>query len=86
MNEQILIRYLGLGWIDAHHPWSQAGRCFKPDECFNHLTNVAIPLASELDMPFEPPATLPQSPDLPVIWMKASIDLKNGSCYADKVM
>ena len=22
VKEQILIRYLGLGWEDAHHPWS----------------------------------------------------------------
>ncbi len=23
VKEKILIRYLGLGWPDAHHPWSR---------------------------------------------------------------
>ena len=23
IKEQILIRYLGLGWVEAHHPWSK---------------------------------------------------------------
>ena len=44
VKEQILIRYLGLGWEKAHHPQSQAGRTFTPDELFLQLINVVIPL------------------------------------------
>ena len=29
VKEQILIRYLGLGWEDAHHPWSSQGVVFN---------------------------------------------------------
>ena len=25
VKEQILIRYLGLGWVEAHHNWSSKG-------------------------------------------------------------
>ena len=25
LKEQILIRYVGLGWEEAHHPWSKGG-------------------------------------------------------------
>ena len=28
VKEQILIRYLGLGWEDAHHPWSSEGHTY----------------------------------------------------------
>ena len=86
VKEQILIRYLGLGWEKAHHPWSQAGKSFTPSELFQHLINVVIPLAEKLEVPSEPPLTLPAPPDLPVIGTKASIDMTTGSFYADKLM
>ena len=29
MKDQIIIRALGLGWDDWHHPWSASGHEFK---------------------------------------------------------
>jgi len=85
VKEQILIRYLGLGWVDAHHPWSRAGRTFTPDKLFDHLVGVIIPLASKLDVPAKPPTSLPAPPDLPVLGTKANIDLTKGSHYASRI-
>ena len=86
VKEQILIRSLGLGWGKAHHPLSQAGRTFTHDELFHHLINVVISFAGKLDVPSEPPLSLPAPPDLPVIGTKALIHMKTGSYYAEKVM
>ena len=42
VKEQILIRYLGLGWTAAHHPWLSNGQQFKSCESFKHLVEVVI--------------------------------------------
>ena len=64
VKEQILIRYLGLGWAKAHHPWSRDGETFTSDTLFKHLLNVVIPLRNELDVPPEPPLNVPDLPDV----------------------
>jgi len=61
VKEQILIRYLGLGWSAAHHPWSTSGREFSSNELLEHLVNVVIPLAKELEVP---PVALPAPPEM----------------------
>lgn len=58
--KQILIQYLGLGWIDAHHPWSQEGKVFSSNQLLYHLISVMIPLESKLDFPDEPTINLPK--------------------------
>lgn len=63
VKEQILIRYLGLGWVDAHHPWSKDEVTFKSRHLFNHLINVVIPLAETNEVPAEPPLSLPTPPE-----------------------
>ena len=57
VKEQILIYYLGRGWSEAHHPWSQSGKYFTPNELFI-LVSIVISLADKLPVPSEPPATL----------------------------
>ena len=32
VKDQILIRYLGLGWLEAHHPWSKGNRPYPSSE------------------------------------------------------
>ena len=78
----IHIRLFGLGWKEAHHPWPKEGYTYTPEELFDHLVNVVIPLASKLDVPSEAPTELPAPPDLPVLGTKADIDLTKGSYYA----
>ena len=48
VKEQILIRYLGLGIKEAHHPWSKDKYTYTADEFFDHLIKTVIPLVSEL--------------------------------------
>ena len=60
MKEQILIRYLGLGWVKAHHVWSENGNTFTSSRLFNHLLETVIPLTEELDVPEEPPLNVPR--------------------------
>ena len=43
LKEQILIRYVALGWEEAHHPWSKSGYIYTPIELLEHLTKVVIP-------------------------------------------
>ena len=62
VKEQILIRYLGLGWVDAHHPWSKDGHTYSTAELMEHFVQVVLPLAEtevELD---EAPLELPGLP------------------------
>ena len=85
VKEQIHIRLFGLGWKEAHHPWSKEGYTYTPEELFDHLVNVVIPLASKLDVPSEASTELPAPPDLPVLGTKAEIDLTKGSCCAGRI-
>ena len=59
VKEQILIRYLGLGWNAAHHPWSKNKYHYSPSELLQHLINVVIPLQQTEIVPSEPPVHLP---------------------------
>ena len=64
VKEQILIRYLGLGWKEAHHPWSANSRPYNLKELFEHLIRVVIPLKDRLELPGEAPLTLPEPPEV----------------------
>lgn len=87
VKEQIHIRYWGLGWKEAHHPWSQKNHTFSADELFTHLLSVVIPLRLTKDVPTKPPIDLPEPPKLPVIGTKAVIELKTSaySGQSDKI-
>ena len=34
------IQYIGLGWVDAHHPWSKGKNTYQPAELLWHLMRV----------------------------------------------
>ena len=72
LKEQILIRYVGLGWEEAYHPWSKGGYIYTPNELLQHLTMVVIPLQRTLKVPEHPPMNLPTRPSLPTLGTKAS--------------
>ena len=59
VKEQILIRYLGLGWELAHHAWSEGGRTLYSEEFYKNLVEVVITIAYDLAVPPEPPVTIP---------------------------
>ena len=69
VKEQICIRYLGLGWVQAHHTWSENGNTFTARRLLKHLVEVVIPLplAEELDVPPEPPVNVPKIPEMKVL-------------------
>ncbi len=57
-----MIHYLGLGWVEAHHPWSYKGHTYTATELFEHFVKVVLPLAEKLEVPPEPPLKLPGLP------------------------
>jgi hypothetical protein len=64
VKEQILMRFLGLGWVDAHHPWSAKGEVFNAIHLFHHFIEKVLPLANKLEVPSEPPANFPSPPEM----------------------
>jgi hypothetical protein len=83
-KEQILMRYLGLGWVEAHHRWSSKGRTFTADELFDHSIRVVIPLEYEPDreIRIEPLVDLPLVPNAIVI---AGLDLTHEPDWMRKI-
>ena len=72
LKEQILIRYVGLGWEEAYHPWSKGGYIYTPNELLRHFTMVVIPLQRTKSVPEHPPINLPTRPFLLTLGTKAS--------------
>ena len=64
MKEQILIRYLGLGWELDHHAWSDGGRTFSSEEFYKNLVEVVITIADYLAVPPDPPMNIPTLPEI----------------------
>ena len=63
VKEQILMKYLGLGWEEAHHAWSKKGHGqYSDTELFDHFITVVLPLADTLEVPDKPPIKLPGLP------------------------
>jgi hypothetical protein len=63
VKEQILIRYLGLGWEEAHYPWLKNKHTCTALELLNHLCEVVIPLQDTKKVMDQPPIKLPARPD-----------------------
>lgn len=72
VKDQILIRYVGLGWEEAYHPWSKNGYVYTPTELLKHLTKVVIPLQRHKTVPEHPPMSLPTCPKLPTLGTRAA--------------
>jgi hypothetical protein len=72
VKDQILIQYVGLGWEEAHHPWSKNGYVYTPAKLLKHLTMVAIPLQRTKKVPDHPPMNLPTCPTMPTLGTRAA--------------
>ena len=63
VKEQIHIQYLGLGWVDAYHPWSKNKHTYQSAELLQNFINVIIPLEDNEIVPSKAPVNLPTCPD-----------------------
>lgn len=72
VKEQILIRYLGLGWDKAHHPWSKNKYQYLPSELLKHLCEVVIPLQDVEEVPSQAPIKLPTRTDTYTLGTKSA--------------
>ena len=63
----MLIRYLGLVWVDAYHPWSRNGTDFSPAHLYKFLVDVVIPLKDEKVVPDDPLVDLPAPSEMPTL-------------------
>jgi hypothetical protein len=81
VKEQILIRYLGLGWDEAHHPWSKNKHQYTASELLKHLCEIVIPLEDINEVPKQAPIKLPTRPDDFTLGTKSAdlIQLDNGA-------
>ena len=79
VKEQILIRYLGLGWTEAYHPYSKAGYTYTPVELMEHFVKTVLPLAKTQLVPQEPPLELP---GLPTQLANVKLGTKAADCAA----
>ena len=82
------MRYLGLGWDDAYHPWSKNKRQFTPGELLEHLTMIVIPLKYKLIVPEEAPIDMPTRQMMATLGTKANdvIDLDKNNDSAETIM
>ena len=63
VKEKLHIRYLGIGWVDAYHPWSKNKHTNQPADILQHLINVVITLADIEIVPSKAPVNLPTRPN-----------------------
>eukprot|EP00957_Ditylum_brightwellii_P050624 3838291-Ditylum_brightwellii.AAC.1 len=54
VKEQILIRYLGFGWEEAHHTLSKNDTPFTSVQLLTHFIDVVLLLENKYDIPSEP--------------------------------
>ena len=76
VKEQILIRYLGCGWEEAHHPWSSGNGTYTSSYLFKFLKEVVIPLEKKHAVPNEPPLELPLPPEMNKLGTTSGLALK----------
>ena len=70
------MRYLGCGWVEAHHAWSKDSVSYTATELLDHLVKKVIPLKKVKSVPNEAPFEMPKMPDLPVLGTQTN-DLDN---------
>jgi hypothetical protein len=81
MKEEILIRCLGLGWEEAHHPWSKNKHQYTASELLKHLCEVVIPLQAVKEVPNQAPIKSPTRLDSFTLGTKSAdlIQLDDGA-------
>ncbi len=68
VKEQILLRYLGLGWTKAYHPLLKNKYVYSPSELMEHFVKVVLPLQNTEVVPEAPLMNLPGLAKYPHIW------------------
>ena len=63
MKEQILIVSLGLGFEEAHHPWSRDRYDYSSVELIEHLVKKILPHTKNKNLPKEAPMQHPRLPE-----------------------
>ncbi len=86
VKEQILIRYLGFGWEEGHHPWPKNKHQYTAAELLKHMCKVVIPLQDVKEVPNQPPIKLPTGPDSFTLGTKSSnlIQLDDGALVREE--
>ena len=82
VKEQILIHYLGLGWSEAHHPWSSKEKGTHGSKTLlKWLIDKVITMADIMLVPDEPPVNMPSPPNMHVLRTTSQLaeDLKTGN-------
>ena len=74
-----MIRHMGLGWTEAHHPYSKAGYVYTPADSMEHFEKTVLPLAVTNTVPNEPPLELT---GLPTQLVKVRLGTKAYDCIA----
>ena len=64
MRDQHLIRILGMGWMQAHHPRRKNGKAYSAKNLLANWYLIVIPLAAILRVPDDAPVKLPTAPDV----------------------
>ena len=83
VKEQLLIRYLGCGWVEAHHPWSRNGDTYISSYLFKFLKETVIPLEQKKGrIPDEALVKMPSPPEMKKMGMTLELALRFKS--ADK--
>ena len=59
MKFQIRIHVIGFGQKDLHHPWSEGGADFLPEQLMTHLCDAIIPEQQKCGIPNQPKLELP---------------------------
>ena len=65
VKDQLIVRYLRLGWKEAYHTWSCNNVDYTPVYLLNFFIDVVIPLSAENEVPIEPPVDLPSPSHMP---------------------
>ena len=82
VKEQILIRYLGMGWVKAHHPWSSTENDeYSSKQLLKWLIDTAIPSDDTEDEPNDAPVSMPGPPDMKPLGTTSTLaeELKAGN-------
>ena len=82
VTEQILIRYLGLGWSEAHPPWSSKKKgTHSSKTLMKWLIDKVIPMADIMLVPDEPPVNIPSPLNMQALGTTSQLveDLKTGN-------
>ncbi len=67
------MRLLGLGWTKAYHAWLKDGLPYTSIQLFWFFKQIVILLAEALDVPGEPPLTLPSPPEMQSLCTKSKL-------------